>query len=407
MTGRKKEPDTMFQPLAGKRVIDVTQVLAGPYCTYQLALLGAEVIKIELPGQGDWTRQGGNDAELSEAGYSLSFLTQNSNKKSVTLDLKKPAGVEVLKRLIETADVLVENFKPGTAAGLDIGYGEVRDLNPRLVYASLSAYGQDGPIGHRPAYDHIIQGMVGIMHTTGTPETVPHKVGSPYVDYATGLMGAFPVVSALLERDRTGEGQHIDVAMLDTAMLLMASLAVSTMATGNPPQPVGNEAFSGSPSSGTYETRDGLIMLAANNERQFRTLCRAIGGADLLDDPRFATPVERKNNIPALRAEFATLFRTRTAAEWEAFLDEARVPGVRVRRMDEVLNEPQLATRGLMQPVALDGLAREVALPSLGFKANGKVTPPRHSPPRLGQHTDDVLGELGFDVGALRAKGVV
>ncbi|MCA8929063.1 MAG: CoA transferase, partial [Alphaproteobacteria bacterium] len=312
----------MFQPLAGKRVIDVTQVLAGPYCTYQLALMGAEVIKIELPGQGDWTRLGGEDAELSAAGYSLGFLTQNADKKSVCLNLKTAEGVAVLKQLIQTADVFVENFKPGTAAGLGIGYEDVRDLNPTLVYASLSAFGQDGPLGHRPAYDHIIQGMVGIMHTTGTPETVPNKVGSPYVDYATGLMGAFAVVSALLERERTGAGQRVDVAMLDTAMLLMASLAVSTAATGTPPPPTGNEAFSGSPSSGTYETQDGLIMLAANNERQFQTLCRAIGRADLLEDERFAERTARKRNAPALRAEFAALFRTKTAAEWEAFLDD-------------------------------------------------------------------------------------
>jgi len=397
----------MFQPLAGKRVVDVTQVLAGPYCTYQLALMGAEVIKIELPGQGDWTRAGGEDAALSEAGYSLGFLTQNAGKKSVTLNLKTPDGVAVLKQLIETADVFVENFKPGTAAGLGIGHDAVKGLNPRLVYASLSAYGQDGPIGHRPAYDHIIQGMAGIMHTTGTPETVPNKVGSPYVDYATGLMGAFAVVSALLERERTGEGQRVDVAMLDTAMLLMASLAVSTMATGTPPPPTGNEAFSGSPSSGTYETQDGLLMLAANNERQFQALCQAIGRSGLLEDERFATPRVRKQNAAALRAEFAAVFRTRTAAEWEACLDGAGVPGVRVRRMDEVLGEPQLAARGLMHPVALEGLGREVALPSLGFKANGETAPPRRSPPRLGQHTDQVLGALGLDVAALRAKGVV
>lgn len=397
----------MFQPLTGKRVIDVTQVLAGPYCTYQLALMGAEVIKVEMPGQGDWTRAGGSDAELTAAGYSLSFLTQNAGKKSVTLNLKQPEGVAALKELIKTADVFVENFKPGTAAGLGIGYDEVKGLNPRLVYASLSAYGQDGPIGHRPAYDHIIQGMVGIMHTTGTPETVPNKVGSPYIDYATGLMGAFAVVSALLERERTGAGQRVDVAMLDTAMLLMASLAVSTMATGAPPPPTGNEAFSGSPSSGTYPTKDGLIMLAANNERQFQTLCRAIGRADLLEDARFAKPAERKANAPALRAEFAGLFLTKTAAEWEEFLDKERVPGVRVRRMDEVLNEPQLAARGLMHPVKLNGLDRAVALPSLGFKANGGVTGPTASPPRLGQHTEEVLGALGLDLKALKAAGAI
>ena len=185
----------MFQPLAGKRVIETTQVLAGPYCTYQLALMGAEVIKIEKPGQGDWTRQGGSDADLEAAGLPLSFVTQNAGKKSVTLDLKTPQGLAVLKHLVQDSDIFVENFSPGTAARLGIGYEDLSAVNPRLIYASLSAYGQDGPIGHRPAYDHIIQGMVGIMHTTGTPETVPLKVGSPYVDYASGLMGAFAVLA--------------------------------------------------------------------------------------------------------------------------------------------------------------------------------------------------------------------
>ncbi len=256
----------MFQPLAGKRVVETTQVLAGPYCTYLLALMGAEVIKIERPGQGDWTRQGGSDTELAAAGLPLSFVTQNAGKKSITLDLKCARGLAILKQLVEGADVFIENFRPGTAAKLGIAYKDLAPLNERLVYASLSAYGQDGPIGHRPAYDHIIQGMVGIMHTTGTPETAPNKVGSPYVDYATGLMGAFAVLAALMERDRTGKGQQVDVAMLDAAMLLMASLAVSTMATGNSPPPVGNEAFSGSPSSGTYETTEGLLSLASNNE---------------------------------------------------------------------------------------------------------------------------------------------
>ena len=177
----------------------------------------------------------------------------------------------------------------------------MKDAHPTLVYASLSAYGQDGPLGHRPAYDHIIQGMAGIMYTTGTPETVPNKVGSPYVDYATGLMGAFAVVTAVMERDRTGQGQRVDVAMLDTAMLLMASLAVATTASGTAPAPTGNEAFSGAPSSGTYATRDGLVMLAANTERQFKLLCDAIGRADLLDDARFATPAARQDHVDALR----------------------------------------------------------------------------------------------------------
>lgn len=397
----------MFKPLLGRRVIDVTQVLAGPYCTYQLALLGAEVIKIEFPDGGDWTRGGGKDAELSAAGLALPFVTQNSAKKSVAIDLKNPAGLEALKALIASADVLVENFKPGTADKLGIGYDDLKDAHPTLVYASLSAYGQDGPLGHRPAYDHIIQGMAGIMYTTGTPETVPNKVGSPYVDYATGLMGAFAVVTAVMERDRAGQGQRVDVAMLDTAMLLMASLAVATTASGTAPAPTGNEAFSGAPSSGTYATRDGLVMLAANTERQFKLLCDAIGRADLLDDARFATPAARHDHVDALRAEFAAVFATRGAAEWEEILDRAGVPGVRVRRMDEVLGEPQLAARGLLQPVALNGVAREVSVPSLGFKANGQTVAPDAPPPLLGADTEAVLGALGLDLQALRAAGAI
>ena len=396
----------MFQPLAGKRVIETTQVLAGPYCTYQLALMGAEVIKIEKPGQGDWTRQGGQDPELKAAGLPLAVLTQNAGKKSVTIDLKTEKGLAILKDLVKDADVFIENFRPGTAAKLGIAYEDLAPLNERLVYASLSAYGQDGPIGHRPAYDHIIQGMVGIMHTTGTPETAPNKVGSPYVDYATGLNGAFAVVAALMERERTGKGQRVDVAMLDTAMLLMASLAVSTMATGNSPPPVGNEAFSFSPSSGTYETTDGLLGLAANNEAQFQRLCHALGLAWLIDDERFA-PANRKDNQMALRAEFAAAFAAKSAAEWEQILDEARVPAVRVRKMHEVLSEGQMEARGLMQPVPLPGLNREVSIPTLGFKANGGVTAAQSAPPALGQHTDEVLAELGLDVAALRAAGVV
>lgn len=397
----------MFQPLLGKRVIETTQVLAGPYCTYQLALMGAEVIKIEKPGEGDWARQGGNDAELSAAGLPFSFITQNAGKKSITLDLKSAEGLAILKQLVEGADIFVENYSPGTAARLGIGYDDLSAINPGLVYASMSAYGQDGPIGHRPAYDHIIQGMVGIMHTTGTPETVPLKVGSPYVDYATGLMGAFAVSAALLERERTGKGQRVDVAMLDTAMLLMASLAVSTMATGNSPPPTGAEAFSRSPSSGTYQTADGHLGLAANNQAQFTRLCNALDLPHLLEDPRFAPGQPRKDNTDALRAEFSAKFTEKTAAEWEDILDRARVPATRVRKMHEVLSEGQIAARGLMQPTGLPGLDRQVAIPTLGFKANGDVTAAQSQPPTLGQHTDEVLGALGLDIAKLRADGVV
>jgi crotonobetainyl-CoA:carnitine CoA-transferase CaiB-like acyl-CoA transferase len=395
-----------FQPLSGRRIIDVTQVLAGPYCTYQLALLGAEVIKIEMPGAGDWSRSNGPESSAGLSGFTLPFITQNSAKKSVTLDLKKPAGRDALKALIASADAMVENFKPGTAAKLGISYQDVQGLNPKLVYASLSAFGHDGPLSQRPAYDHIIQGMSGIMHTTGTPDSVPNKVGSPYIDYATGLMGAFAVVSALMEQTRSGVGQYVDVAMLDTAMLLMASLTVATAATGLAPPPTGNEAFSGSPASGTYATKDGMVMLAANTDPQFHRLCQAIGRADLSEDERFAAPAARRQNTATLKAAFAHVFATETAAHWETLLSEAMVPSVRIRRMDEVVAEPQLAARGLLHPITLpDG--QEIAVPSLGFKANGAVIAPDAPPPRLGADTDAVLGALGLDLDALRQAGAI
>jgi formyl-CoA transferase len=400
----------MFAPLTGLRVIDITQVLAGPYCTYQLGLLGAEVLKIELPGTGDWTRAGGADAELASAQMGMSFLTQNANKKSVTINVKKPAGVALLKRLIADAAVFVENFKPGTAAGLGLSYDDVRALNPALVYCSISAYGQDGPIGHRPAYDHIIQGMSGIMTLTGTPETVPNKVGSPYIDYATGLNAAFAVLAALHEVHRTGQGQRVDVAMLDTSMLLMASLMSAYLTLGKVPQPAGNEAFSGSPSSGTYETTDGLVMLAANNERQYIALCQAIGRPELATDPRWATPAARKQHIPALRTEMAATFATKSAADWEQILEQASVPAVRVRTLAEVLDEAQLAVRGLTTALPLPNPERTVRVPTLGFKVNGEVTPPTVPPPQLGEHTEAVLRGLGLterELQELRTAGVI
>ena len=227
----------MFQPLAGVRVIDLTQVLAGPYAAYQLGLMGAEVLKIEAPGVGDWSRDKGLLPELNARGMGLAYLTQNANKKSVALNLKSREGVEILKRLIADADVFIENFRPGTIDRLGLSFDVVREINPRIVYCSILAFGQDGEMSRRPAYDHVVQGMSGIMKTTSTVETGPQKVGAPYVDYATGLNAAFAIVSALHETKRTGEAVYLDVAMLDTSMLLMASLVTSHLTGGWMPKP--------------------------------------------------------------------------------------------------------------------------------------------------------------------------
>lgn len=399
-----------FRPLAGKRVIDLSQVLAGPFATYQLALMGAEVLKIEKPGEGDWTRHGGPDMDLAGLGLGLNFLAHNADKKSVTLDLKSVDGLAALKKLIATADVFVENFKPGVAERLGLGFDAVRALRPGIVYCSISAYGQDGPFSPRPAYDHVIQGMCGIMLTTGQKGDGPTKVGAPYVDYATGMNAAMAVMSGLLEVQRTGKAVRLDVAMLDTALMLMASLVTQHLTSGWEPSQNGNEAWSQSPSSGAFQTADGVLMLAANNDRQFRKLCAAVDRDDILTDPRWSTPKARAQAAPALRDELVALFLTRPAAEWEALLDGHEVPAARVRSLDEVVQEDQFAARDLITEMTLPGHDGPVHVPNLPFKANGANRHPATAPSRLGAETEMVLAAAGFsddDLARLRAAGVI
>ncbi|MBT5809516.1 MAG: CoA transferase [Rhodospirillaceae bacterium] len=400
----------MFQPLSGLRVIDLTQVLAGPYSTYQLALMGAEVIKIELPGEGDATRSGMGAPALGGDKMGLPYVTQGSNKRSLTLNLKTQDGLALLIRLIATADIFVQNFKPGTARRLGVSFEDVKQMNPKIVHCSISAYGQDGPIGDRPAYDHVVQGMCGITMTTGTPDSVPNKVGAPYIDYATGLNAAFAIVSALHETRQTGEAVSLDVAMLDSSMLLMASMMTSYLSTGVAPTASGNEAQSRSPSSGAFETTKGVLMIAANNERQHHHLCAAIGRPELLTDPRWADLAERRNHTDALRDEIAATVKTKSADEWEIILNEAGVPAARVRDFAEVMGEGQLKARGITTEMTLPGRDTTVHVPTLGFKVNGAVVAPSSPPPELGGDTDAILGELGIsgdEVARLRADGVV
>ncbi len=400
----------MFQPLKGMRVVDLSQVLAGPYATYLLALMGAEVIKIEKPGEGDWTRRTGLTPELAEQGMALNFLTQNGGKKSVTLNLKTAEGKEIARKLVASANVFVENFKPGVAARLGFNFDDVRALRPDIVYCSISAFGQNGPMSPRPAYDHIIQGMCGIMLTTGKPGGGPTKVGAPYVDFATGMNGAMAVMAGLMEVQRTGEAVQVDIAMLDTALMLMASLMTQHMSAGWKPAQNGNEAWSASPSSGAFETAGGVLMLAANNEPQFRKLCTAIGRTDILDDPRWHTPDARKQNGEGLRETLNSTFLTGTADQWEALLEKAEVPAAKVRSLDETLAEPQIAARGLLSEIDLAETGQRVHLPSMSFRANGESVAPKSPPPVLGADTESVLAELGINGPALeklRAAGAV
>jgi len=378
-------------PLDGVRVIDFTQVLAGPYCTYQLALLGAEVIKIEQPG-GEMTRGGGDIPSLSKQGLGLGFCTQNADKDAVEVDLKDPENVKAVLSLIAQADILVQNFRPGVAERLGIGEAIVRDINPKIVYCSISAYGGEGPIGHRPAYDHVVQAMSGIMSTTGPVGSGPMKVGAPYVDYATGLNSAFAVLAALRERDRTGEGQRVDVAMLDTALNLMVNNVVATATTGKEIPKLGNEAASRAPSSGSFDTADGsVIALAANNERQFVDFCRALGHPEWSEDPRWNNAVIRRENHEALRVEIQQVFMTKPAEQWETLLDEAGVPASRARTINELLAEGQPAARGLLTELKVGDADTPLQLPGIGFRLNGDSLTPQRAPRKVGADNDKWL----------------
>ena len=372
-------------PLAGITVIDLTQVFAGPYCTYQLALLGAKVIKIEPPG-GELTRYGGALKDLVGEGLGLAFCTQNADKDCVEIDLKQPAGIAKVLELTADADIFVQNYRPGVATRLGLGEDAVRGANANIIYCSISAYGGEGPVGHRPAYDHVVQAMSGIMQTTGTDDMGPVKVGAPYVDYATGLNAAFALMAALRERDRTDEPQTVNVAMLDTALNLMANNLVTTATTGNEIPKLGNEAASRAPSSGCYEASDGvLIMLAANNERQFVDLCAVLGHPEWAEDARWQQPQQRAENQSALRAVMENAFRDRSAAEWEALCDQAGVPASRVRSVGEVLAEGQPEARDLLRELTVGTRGTPVSLPGIGFRLNGDSLQPQQAPRISGQ----------------------
>jgi len=392
------------QPFAGIRVIDITHVLAGPFAAYQLAVHGADVIKVEMP-DGDMVRiLGGTDADI-EAGMGSAFLTQASNKRSIVLDLKQPEGQAALKKLAATADVLVENFRPGALAALGLGYDDLAKINPKLIYASFSAFGQDGPRGNFTAYDHVIQATSGIMATTGEIGGRPIKFGSPVIDYATGTTGAFALATALFQRERTGQGQHIDMAMMDVAMVMMASHITEFTRTGHHPEPHGH--WQGYASGSCWPTKDGYLMLGAQNLAQQRRFWAAIGREDMAK----TTHAERKADEENEKRVVAETLLTRTADEWEEFFQARHVPAGRVRRLEETLADPHLAHRAVLHAhPGAPGVGGGFSVPLAAFKlAHGgaAITAP---PPTLGQHTDEVLAEVGYtaaDIAALRARGVV
>ena len=393
------------RPFEGVRILDITHVLAGPFAAYQLGLFGADVIKIEHPTDPDQSRDSGTDNELNQKLMGTGFLTQASNKRSITLDLKTEAGRDVLKKLVATADVLVENYRPGAFEALGLGYDALSKINPRLIYASMSAFGQDGPRGQMTAYDHVIQATSGIMAMTGTEDVHPVKFGSPVIDYATGTMGAFALATALFQREKTGLGQRVDMAMLDVAVILMSSHVTGFTRNGVHPQPHGNRQHYST--SSAYPTKDGMVMLGASNIRQQQRFWAAVGRADMAKN----TNDERDADSVREFALIGEILLTKTAAEWEDFLQSKHVPAGRVRQMHEALADPQLVSRNVIHHQAsVPGIEGGFSVPLAAFKlAHGgaRVDTP---PPTLGQHTDEILTELGYtapQIAALRQSAAV
>jgi crotonobetainyl-CoA:carnitine CoA-transferase CaiB-like acyl-CoA transferase len=394
------------RPLDGVKVLDLSRVLAGPWCAQTLADLGADVWKIEERTRGDDTRAWMPPEIDGESTY---FISTNRSKRSVAVDLKHPEGQRLVRDMALKADVLVENYKRGTLERFGLGYEQLAPLNPRLVYCSISGYGRTGPRADEPGYDFCIQAESGLMAITGEPDGAPMKHGMAITDLVTGMSAAQAVLAALIARDKTGEGQLIDMALLDCAMALLANMASGHIVTGDEPKRYGNAHPSLAPYQ-MFETADGVFVLAVGNDGQFRSLCGVIGRPELADDPRFRVNKGRTRNRDAMAAELRKEFRKRRTAEWIAALNAAKVPCGQVRNLTQAFASPEAAARGLVAEVP-DKRHGRIRLMRSPLKL--ALTPPREpvSPPRHGEHTDEVLREvLGLDasaVAALRDAGAI
>ncbi|WP_306044889.1 CoA transferase [Nioella sp. MMSF_3534] len=389
---------TAPKPLAGIRVLDLTNVLAGPFACHQLAHMGAEVIKVEAPGRGDLARQLGADPALNAKGMGVSFLAQNAGKKSVTLNLKHPRGVALLKALVRGADVLVENFRPGVMDRLGIGPDVLRAENPRLIYCAISGFGQDGPWVDRPAYDQIVQGVAGVMSITGDAESAPLRVGYPIADTIGGLTAAMAIASALNAPER---GCVIDVSMLEAVLATMGWAVSNYLIAGVEPGAHGNENTTSAP-SGAFRCKGGLVNIAANKDEQWEALARHLGLEALLDDPDYATREDRKRNRYALRSLIEARLEAKSARDWARELNALGVPAGAVLSVPEALAHPQVADRGLVASFEdVPGVDGPVRVLRPGVKLDGAAPEVAKGPPALGADAAEVFGALGLDTAEL------
>ncbi len=394
-------PDTNL-PLEGLRVIDFSRVLAGPFCAALLGDLGADVIKIEPPAGDDYRAVGPFAAD----GVSGLFAAMNRNKRSIVLDLKAEAGRELALALCADADVVVENFRPGVADKLGIGYAALSAVNPSLVYASVSGFGQTGPESHRPAYDIILQAMCGLMDATGSPEGPPTMIGESVSDVVSGLFASWGVLAALLAREKNGKGTHVDVSMFDATLGLSATLVARYAATGIAPRRVGNRHPSSAP-FGAYRAADGFYVVAVLNGRLFASFAQAIDAPQLADDPRFASDASRCHHEADLRAVIETWSSTRTVDEVNRILGAAGIPVAPIRNLQQALDSEHAAHRGLLTDVPRDdGSVMRMPSQPVKFSAYGAncVSPA----PALGEHAQALLQRLGYDaqdLASLRERG--
>ncbi len=399
-----------MQAFEGIRCLDFTHVLAGPFCTYQLAVMGAEVIKIESPTQPDMMRSESASAALGSELRGSQFLAQGANKKSLLIDIHHADGIALIRQLVKSADVLVENFRGGVMTRLGLDYESLKQINPGLIYCSMSGFGQTGPKAQHPAYDNVIQAFSGLMAHTGSTETAPVRVGPPVLDYGTGAQAAFAVSSALFQRTRSGRGQYIDVSMLDAAIMLMSTSVVDTQLSQSAPTPPGNSSLT-HPGYGCFQALQGQVMVGAFTTRQHVALWKALGCDDIAAEIENLDTVALSVRIDADRKVLAEVLSTQTAQYWEDTLNEIGVPAARVRQLDEALAHPQVASRRvLQQPQAYSDEDSDIKTPvaAFQFEHDGPAVT-HHAPPR-GQHTEELLHELGItteDILGWREAGII
>jgi formyl-CoA transferase len=380
--------------LSNIRVLDLTNVLSGPFATLHLSLLGAEVIKIENPTGGDLARALGCLPELNKKQMGTSFLAQNANKKSVTLNLKDPQAKEIFKRLVKTADVVVENFRPDVMGRLELSYKVLSEINPRLIYCAISGFGADGPDAMKPAYDQIIQGLSGEMAINGDERLNPLRAGFPVCDTVGGLNAAFAIIAALYYREKTGEGQFIDVALLDSIMPLMGWVAANLLIGGQQPVLMGNDNFTAAP-SGVFKTKDGYINIAANKQEQWESVADVLGVPKLKTDPRFQERDNRKKNRKALTPLLEDELTQKETKYWVDILNENDVPSGEILNLEDALNQPQIKHRETIRSIHCEdiGNLKLFNLTAKFSKTPGSIDTP---PPKLSAHTAEILKSVGY-----------